>query len=108
MADYDKFLYSYVLFLFFIIFILSIGGTDYFVDNNLDTIGAPPQPLPPSETDTFITGFLGTAGYYIALITYFFQLLSVDIGVQFITLLVITPASIVIIWNLIKMIRGTS
>lgn len=108
LADFDKFLLSYVMFLFFIIFIMSIGGSDYFIDNNLDTIGTPPQPLPPSESDTFITGFLGTAGYYVALIGYFFELLTVDTGLQFLTLLIISPATILIIWNLMKIIRGTA
>lgn len=112
MADFDKFLFSYITFLFFIVFIIAIGGGEFFAGNNLDTIGTPPQPLPPSDTGNplidWITGAWSALGYYTANIVYFFELLSVDTGLQFLTLLVISPATIIIIWNLLKIIRGTT
>lgn len=104
-ANFEQFLYGYLIFIFFFIFMLGMGGNEYLADTNLESLQAP-QPLPPEYTDNWLTGFLGSAGFFVANIVFFFQLMAVDTGIGWLGLLVFSPAIVFMLYGMLKLLRG--
>lgn len=104
MPDFGNFLYKYAMFLFFIVFIIGLGGGEYF-GGNIEGLEAPVM-APPDPDATWLTGFLGTASYFVSNIAFFFTLMTVDTGVGWIGILIFSPSIIYLMYGLLKLIRG--
>ena len=108
MAEFDKFLYTYVIFLFFLVFVIGLGATDMFAGN----IAGLTAPTPPDQlSNTTSEGIIGsltnaanTFSFFINNIAFFISLATVDVGVAWVTGLILTPAFIFLVWGLIKLL----
>lgn len=113
--NFEQFLYSYIIFLFFFIFIIGLAGADfslYFTDLsestflNLNT-SLPLSPEEPDSNASWLSGFLFNAEYFLYNIRFFFTMMTIDTGVLWLGLLVFTPAFIFVMWGVLKhLIRG--
>lgn len=104
-TSFESFLYGYLIFVFCFIAMLGMGANEYLTDSNLESLEVP-TPLPPEATDNWLTGFLGTTGYFIANIVFFFTLMSIDTGVALLGTMVFSPAIIFLLYGILKLFRG--
>lgn len=104
----EKFIYTYSVFLFFILFIISMGATEVFA-GNIEGLEAPTI-VPPDPTGDpiwdFITGAVNTGAFLINNIAFFFTLMFIDVGVAWVGTLIFSPAIVLLVYGLLKLIRG--
>ena len=107
-TTFDSFLYSYSIFLFFIIFIIGMGASQYFAGNIANL--TPPEPQPPVVTGNgFLDWFTNTGnslGYFFSNIGFFFTLMSVDTGVAWVGSIIFSPAIVFLAYGLLRLVRG--
>lgn len=107
---FESFLYSYLIFLFFFVFIIGQGAASYFAEGDIGDLQAPSYPEPPEETGNglldWLTGAVQSATYFIDNIAFFFTLMTVDSGIAWLGTLVFTPSAIFILYGLLKLLRG--
>ncbi|MFQ6118302.1 MAG: hypothetical protein ACE5KE_00280 [Methanosarcinales archaeon] len=111
-----RFLFGYLIFVFFLVFIISLGAGDYFAGNiaevcvNASSVGnitgTSPQcsivvPSPPTAFDP-----ISTLIYVVASIFFFFQLMTVDAGILWLGIIIFSPALIMLLYILLRLIRG--
>lgn len=107
---FEKFLYSYVLFLFFMVFIIGMGAGQY-IGGNVAGLEAPTPLDPPEMTGNgfldWLTGVANSGAYFAENIVFFFTLMSVNTGVAWMGTLIFSPAIIFLVWGVLKhLIRG--
>jgi hypothetical protein len=107
---FEKFLYSYVLFLFFIVFIIGLGAGAYF-GGNIAGLVAPTPPDPPETTGNgildWLTGVANSGTYFAQNIAFFFTLMSINTGIAWMGTLIFSPAIVFLVWGVVKhLIRG--
>ena len=93
----EKFLFSYSVLLFFITFMISLGFSGF--GGNI--AGLTPPIIPQTGIDIF--NFLP---FVFDNIVFFFTLMTVDTGIAFLGILLFSPAIILLIYILLKLIRG--
>lgn len=111
--NFEKFLYTYLIFVFFLIFIFSLPGTStYFAEMaGISGLSAPTPPEAPDTRDAgildFITNSLNSGIFLFQNIAFFFTLMTVNSSIQWLGLLVFSPAIVFLIWGVMKhLIRG--
>lgn len=106
---FEKFLYEYAIFLFFIVFILGLGASKY-LGGNIGNLTPPTPPIAPDPSGNglidWLTGVSASGIYFISNIGFFFTLMTVDVGVAWIGTLIFSPAIILLIYGFLKLIRG--
>jgi len=90
----EKFIFSYAVFLFFISQIVALGSP-FIADIDLEPPSIPEQPT-----------VWDYVSYPISNIGFFFNLMLASPTVGFIGAVVFTPAIIVLIYGLLKLLRG--
>lgn len=97
-----KFLYTYSVFMFTALFLIGLGAPTFL--ENLPSAPEPPEfPDVSGWTDIFdiiIWGFKN--------IVYFFELMLVSSSIRAVTLILITPFIICLIWIVLSFVRGVS
>ena len=93
----EKFLFSYSVFLFFITFMISLGFSGF--GGNISGLIAPS--IPTNNVDFFTFLF-----FVFDNIVFFFTLMTVDTGIAFLGIVLFSPAIILLIYILLKLIRG--
>lgn len=113
MESFEKFLYTYLIFVFFLVFIFSLPGTsDYFADISGIaglTAPTPPEPINPSGNGIidFFTSVTSSGAYFASNIIFFFTIMTINSSVQWLGILVFSPAIVFLIWGVMKhLIRG--
>jgi len=87
----------YSFFLFFVIELSAMAGTTIVK-------GVSPPTVPPLPT--WATGFTGLF-YVVNNISYFFTLMTVSTPYKILGIVIFTPFTIILIWIIIRLIRGT-
>jgi len=98
----ERFILTYAFFLFFLVFLIGLGLGDMFAGN----IAGLTAPTPPAQSDSSFIGLLNFFGFLVDNIGFFFILMTVDTGIAFLGLLIFSPAIIILIYLLLKLIRG--
>lgn len=134
-AYFDKFLYTYLIFLFFVTFIIGMGAKDIF-SGNLETVMSTPDNIPDATgvsidrpeqglltglfdwllgglhdalgLDTWFQSTFGGAHGFFDNIYFFMKLMTIDAGVGWLGTLIFAPAAIYIAWGILSLIRGGS
>ena len=111
--NFEKFLYTYLIFVFFLVFMFSLPGTaEYFADvSGISTLSAPTPPTTPDTTGNGIIDFftsVATSGvYFFENVAFFFTLMTVNSSIQWLGILVFSPAIVFLIRGVMKhLIRG--
>lgn len=114
MADFESFMYTYIVFLCFILFIFTLpGSVASMFGGSLEGYNiTTPTYHQPEASGYGLIDFFTSAGASVTYITenlaLFFTLMTVDAGVTWVSMLIFTPAIIFLLWGLIKMVRGTT
>lgn len=110
---FEKFLYTYLIFIFFMVFLFTLPGTsEYFADiSGISGLTAPTPPAAPDTTGNgildFITSSVNSGIYFFENIAFFFTLMTVNSSVSWLGMLVFSPAIAFLIWGIMKhLIRG--
>lgn len=82
-----------------------MGASSYFANSNIADLEVPAMEEPDPNA-TWITGFLGTASYFIENIAFFFTLMTLDTGYAWLGTLVFSPAIVFLMYGILKLIRG--
>ena len=138
MADvfnFDKFMYTYIVFLAFFIFIIGLGANEFFTGDNaklLEAASFNPTLNPNASTNTvtnpiinvldwFRTTFIDLTGIdaagwmestfgpfhsFMENIWLFIKMALVDPGTGAVATLVFTPAMLFLTWGIIRLVRG--
>lgn len=135
MADFDKFLYRYLIFLFFCLFIIGLGAQDFFA-GNFEEVMSSPMSVPAATGidinrpeqglltgiyeylfgglhealgfDTWLESTFGGVHTFFENLFFFFKLMTLDTGVAWVGTLIFAPAGLFILYGLAKLVRGTS
>ena len=99
MITAEKFLLTYSIFLFFLVLMISMGF-QYF-GGNIGNLTVPTLP-----TDTSQLNLITYLIFVFDNILFFFTLMSVDFGIFWIGLLILSPAFLTLLYMLLKLIRG--
>lgn len=103
--SFDKFFYTYVTVLFFLVTIIGLGAGDIFGESISGL--EPPIPVPPDATQP-ILNFINSLTYFVANLGFFFVLMTVDTGVFLFGSLISAPAIVMIFREVLKLMRGSS
>lgn len=91
--------------------IIGLGAGELFSGNIADLQApVPPQPIE-ATGNGFLDWFTGAAQsfhFFVDNIIFFFTLMSVDAGFGTMGLVIFSPAVIILIWGLLKLVRGSS
>ena len=99
MITAEKFLLTYSIFLFFLVLMISMGF-QYF-GGNIANLTVPTLPADTSQLN-LITYLI----FVFDNILFFLTLMSVDFGIFFLGLLILSPAFLTLLYMLLKLIRG--
>lgn len=100
---FDRFFYTYITILFFIVMIIGLGAGDIFSES-VAGLEPPSPPIPNPEYP--LLEFINSIGYFIANLGFFFTLMTTDTGVFLFGALIGSPAIVMIFKELLSMIRG--
>lgn len=109
--NFEKFLYTYLIFLAFITFIIGLGASDLF-GGTIESAGLTvPTMAQPVETGNGLIDWINSSGasmtFFFDNLALFFTIMTLDTSVGWLGTLVFTPAIIFIAYGILSMIRGT-
>lgn len=111
--NFEQFLYSYLIFLFFFVFVIGIAGDDLtavFQDSELEDLEAPTRPPEPQLSGNAILDWIESVGasgaYFVSNIAWFFGIMMIDQGAGFLGTLVFAPAGVFMIYGIMKLFLG--
>ena len=96
-----KFIYTYVVFLFFVTFMISLGAPSF-----MSTYSIPEPPEPPDVSGW--TAVFDIIYWAVQNWIYFFELMMVSSEIRAVGILILSPLVFILIWILISFARGVS